>query len=125
MRDPITLMLLAGSLSGCMGSSLKSWRVQPPPPANVVTEQHPKRIRVSRADSTKIVLRNPSVIGDSLVGVGAAHRRVALPLAQVTQMEVEKTDGGKVTFVVVGTIAGAVFLLPLLWKALAHGAVGP
>ena len=125
MRDPIALILLAGSLSGCMGSSLKSWRVQPPPPANVVTEQHPKRIRVSRADNTRIVLTNPSVLGDSLVAVDAANRRFALPLTQVTQVEVEKTNGGKVAFVVVGTIAGAVFLLPLLWKALANGAVAP
>lgn len=125
MRDPITLILLAGSLSGCMGSSLKSWRVQPPPPANVVTEQHPKRIRVSRADSTKIVLRNPSVIGDSLVGVGAAHRRVALPLTEVTQVEVEKTDAGKVTFGIVGGVAGAVLFVYLFSHAVANAAVGP
>ena len=125
MRDPIALILLAGSLSGCMGSSLKSWRVQPPPPANVVTEQHPKRIRVSRADSTKIVLSNPSVIGDSLVASDAAHRRFALSLTQVTQVEVEKTDGGKVTFVVVGSVAGAVLLVYVLSHAIANAAVGP
>jgi len=117
MRHPIALILLAGSLSGCIGSSLKSWRVQPPPPAKVVTEQHPKRIRVSRADSTKIVMSNPSVIADSLVGVDAAERRFALPLTQVTQVEVEKTDGAKVTFVVVGTAAGVVLLVSLLGKA--------
>src|SRR2546422_11326797 len=111
MRGRTALILLAGSLSGCIGSSLKSWRVQPPPPANVVTEQHPKRIRVSRADSTKIVLKDPSVIGDSLVAMDAADRRFAIPLTQVKQVEVEKTDGGKVTFVVVGSAAGAVLLV--------------
>jgi hypothetical protein len=125
MRDPVALILVAGSLSGCVGSSLKSWRVQPPPPANVVTEQHPKRIRVLRADSTKIVLSNPSVIGDSLVAVDAAKRRFALPLTQVTQVEVEKTDGGKVTFAVVGGVAGGVLLTYLLLNAIVNGAVGP
>jgi hypothetical protein len=125
MRDPIALILLAGSLSGCMGSSLKSWRVQPPPPANVVTEQHPKRIRVMRADSTKIVLRSPSVIGDSLVAMDAAHRRFALPLTEVTQVEVEKMNGGKVMFGVVGGVAGAVLFLYLFSHAIANAAVGP
>jgi len=122
MRSPMALILLAGSLSGCLGSSLKSWRVQPPPPANVVTEQHPKRIRVSRADSTKIVLRNPSVIGDSLVAVDRGDRRVAIPLTQLTQVEVEKTDGGKVVFGVVGGVAGAVLLVYLFAKSVGNGA---
>jgi hypothetical protein len=122
MRSPMALILLAGSLSGCLGSSLKSWRVQPPPPANVVTEQHPKRIRVSRADSTKIVLRNPSVIGDSLVAVDRGDRRVAMPLTQLTQVEVEKTDGGKVVFGVVGGVAGAVLLVYLFAKSVGNGA---
>jgi len=122
MRSPMALILLAGSLSGCLGSSLKSWRVQPPPPANVVTEQHPKRIRVSRADSTKIVLRNPSVIGDSLVAVDRGDRRVAIPLTQLTQVEVEKTDGGKVVFGVVGGVAGAGLLVYLFAKSVGNGA---
>jgi ABC-type Fe3+-hydroxamate transport system substrate-binding protein len=117
MRSPIALILVAGSFSACVGSSLKSWRVQPPPPATVVTEQHPKRIRVSRTDNTRIVLRNPAVIGDSLVALDAANRRVALLLTQVTQVEVEKTDGGKVTFAVVGGAAGAVLLIYLLANA--------
>lgn len=117
MRGRIALVLLVGSLSGCVGSSLKSWRVQPPPPANVVTGQHPKRIRVLRTDNTKIVLRNPSVMGDSLVAVDAADRRFAMPLTQVTQVEVEKTNGGKVAFVVVATVAGVVLLVSLLEKA--------
>jgi hypothetical protein len=125
MRDPIALILVAGSLSGCIGSSLKSWRVQPPPPANVVTQQHPKRIRVLRADSTKIVLSNPSIIGDSLVAVDAANRRFSLSLTQVAQVEVEKTDGGKVTFAVVGGVAGGVLLTYLLAHAIANAAVGP
>jgi len=122
MRSPIALILLAGSLSGCIGSSLKTWRVQPPPPATVVTDQHPKRIRVLRADNTKIVLRNPSVIGDSLVAVDAADRRFAIPLTQVKQVEVEKTDGGKVTFVVVGSVAGAVLLAYLFANSVANAA---
>jgi hypothetical protein len=120
MRSPMALILLVGSLSGCLGSSLKSWRVQPPQPANVVTDQHPKRIRVSRADSTKIVLRNPSVIGDSVVAVDRGDRRVAIPLTQVTQVEVEKTDGGKVVFGVVGGVAGAVLLVYLFAKSVAN-----
>ena len=124
MRGPIALILLAGSLSGCLGSSLKSWRVQPPPPANVVSEQHPKRIRVSRTDSTTIVLRDPSVIGDSLVAVDPGGRRLAIPLTQVTQVEVEKTDGGKVMFGVVGGVAGAVLLIYLIGNALGHVAQG-
>ena len=116
MKRPIPLVLLAGSLSGCLGSSLKSWRVQPPPPAAVVTEQHPKRIRVSRPDHTKIVLRNPSVIGDSLVATDAAKRSVAMPLAEVTQLEVEKTNGGKVAFLLGGFVA----IVYLIAKGVEH-----
>jgi hypothetical protein len=121
MRGPLALTLLASSLSGCIGSSLKSWRVQPPPPAGVVMDQHPNRIRVLRADNTKVVLRNPSIIGDSLVAVDAAGRRFAMPLTQVTQVEVEKTNGGKVAFVVVATAAGVVWMISLVGKAASTG----
>jgi hypothetical protein len=77
---------------------------------------------VLRADNTKIVLRNPSVIGDSLVAMDAADRRFAIPLTQVKQVEVEKTDGGKVTFVVVGSVAGAVLLVYLFANSVANAA---
>jgi hypothetical protein len=89
-----------------------------------VTEQHPKRIRVARADNTKIVLRNPSVIGDSLVAVDAANQRFAMPLTQVTQVEVEKTDGGKVALGVVAGVGAAVLLVSLFWNAIASAARG-
>ena len=121
VRGPLALALLAGSLSSCIGSSLKSWRVQPPPPAGVVVEQHPNRIRVLRADNTRVVLRSPSIIGDSLVAMDAEGRRIAMPLTQVTQMEVEKTNGRKVAFVVVATAAGVAWMVSLLGKAAATG----
>ena len=120
MKRPILLVLLAGSLSGCVHWSTKSWRVQPPPPAAVVTEQHPKRIRVSRPDHTKIVLKNPSVIGDSLVATDARNRPVALPLAEVTQLEVEKTDGGKVALALVGLVGITVYLVDSIVNGLRH-----
>ena len=124
MRRPIALILLASSLSGCMRIGTKSWRVQPPPPADVVTDQHPKRIRVLRADTTKIVLRNPSIIGDSLVAVDAANRRYAMALTQVMQVEVEKTDGGKVALGVVAGVGGTVLLAYLLYDLITGPARG-
>jgi hypothetical protein len=122
VRGSIAILLLAGGLSGCLGSGLKSWRVQSPSPAQVVTQQHPKRIRITRADSTKIVVRDPSVIGDSLVAVDAADRRIALPLAEVLQVEVQKTPVAAAIFAtVVGTAALVWLFASLIDKAASAG----
>ena len=56
----ILLCLLA---AGC-----PRWHTQPLTPQQVVSEMHPKRIRVTLTDSSVLVLRHPVTSGDSIAG---------------------------------------------------------
>lgn len=55
------------------------------PAPQVVAEKQPSRIRVTRLDSTHVVLSNPSVTGDTLVGERNGTRR-AIPLSDVSSV---------------------------------------
>jgi hypothetical protein len=56
-----TRLALSGLLAGCT-----QWQVQSVPPQQLVATRHPGRIRVTRPDSTKVVLTDPVIVGDTL-----------------------------------------------------------
>ena len=49
------------ALSGCV-----SWKVRNVEPKAFVMEAKPERIRIQRADASKVVLTRPAVVGDSI-----------------------------------------------------------
>jgi hypothetical protein len=66
----ILLCLLA---AGCA-----SWHTQPLTPQQVVSEMHPKRIRLTLTDSSVLVLKHPQISGDSIAGkINGTRRAVA------------------------------------------------
>ena len=107
MKRVLASILMASHLVGCT-----SWRLQSVTPQQVISERHPERLRVTRADNTTVVLSNPQLERESLVGSTAAGR-TAVPLADVKQVEMQQTNGGKTALLVVG-IAGLVALVVVL-----------
>ena len=57
------LVLLSTSLAAC-----SSWQTQSVSPQQLLVTQHPGKIRVTRTDSSKVVLTDPQIVGDTLYG---------------------------------------------------------
>ncbi len=95
-----------------------TWNVQEPAPEQVIAEQEPDVIQITKTDGTKLTVWDPRVVGDSLMGlappedqVWAAGRAVpenvqlSVALEDVQYVAVEGTDWGVV--IGVGLIAAA------------------
>lgn len=51
-----------------LAAACTSWRTQPLAPERIVSEMHPKRVRVTLTDSSVLVLKAPVTSGDSIAG---------------------------------------------------------
>jgi len=91
------------SLSGCM-----SWRSEALNPAQLIATRKPPVVRVTRTDSSKVVLRDPEVAGDTLFGRPESSPqdtpggRTGIPLAGIHSIDTRKSDPTKSTLLVVG-----------------------
>jgi hypothetical protein len=85
-----------------------TWRVQWVSPETVIRRDQPGAVEVTRVDSSRVVLQDPRVVGDSLVGkVDGAVESVAL--AHVAYVAVRRGDGaGTAGLVLLGALAGFV-----------------
>jgi hypothetical protein len=63
---------------GLQAEACMSWRTQAVSPEEVVARQ-PNQVRVTLANTSRMVIAHPAIIGDSLVGAppGANSRRIA------------------------------------------------
>ncbi len=108
-RHIVIPLMLTCFLSGCY-----KWSLQPA----AVVDEAPKRARITLSDGRVVELRALEIRGDSVVGfekTGSRRRSgqpvwgdtlQTYPLADVTKLEVRKTDVvGTVGLVVVGTVA--------------------
>jgi len=90
-------------LSGCM-----SWRSETLSPAQLIETRKPPVVRVTRADSSKVILRDPEVAGDTLFGRPQSSLedtpggRTGIPLAGIHSIATRKSDPTKSTLLVVG-----------------------
>jgi hypothetical protein len=55
--------VLTTSLAAC-----SSWQTHGVSPQQLLVTQHPGKIRVTRTDSSKVVLTDPEIVGDTLYG---------------------------------------------------------
>ena len=97
-----TVLILYLSLSGCT-----SWRPDTVTPQAVVQGQ-PRSLRVTYTDSstiTTIVVNNPQLKGDTIVGRGADKAAVRVPLVSVLRTETRHADAGTTLLVVLGVTA--------------------
>jgi hypothetical protein len=90
------LALLTSGTTGC-----PAWRQVSVSPAALETE--PKELRVTHADGTRLVLYDPEITADSVIGTTEGHRlamsleevsRIAVPSASKSQHEAGTTFVG-------------------------------
>ena len=105
----VALLLTA---AGC-----HSWRTQPGPAPDAVARLNGGgTIRVLRRDHSTVELRNPQVVGDSIVGLfGDPPVRATVAVADVERIDARrvnaaKTGGLAVGTFVIGTIVAAAAL---------------
>ncbi len=104
-------MLAVLSVGGC-----RSWRVSEVTPQQLIQGQAPGQVRVATTtDSTKVVLYQPTIIGDSLRGLPTelAIRPRMIALAQITEIATKHFNPGK-SFLAVAAIAAGVVAYDLL-----------
>ena len=109
-RSPLATLLLLVYLPACT-----SWHVGTPTPSAFVQREHPQRARVTRTDGTQLMLKEPAVLWDTLLGTLDNHDtiRVTLPLSQVQSVAVRKFSAEK-TILVVGGVLGVVVVAWLI-----------
>ncbi|HJR16014.1 MAG TPA: hypothetical protein VJ808_04105 [Gemmatimonadales bacterium] len=95
----ITLAQVAGA---CM-----SWQTQEASPEQLLAENPPDQVRVTRADGSTVLIVKPLISGDSLTGTlpGSAPdsgRPLSLPLADVRSVEVRRVNAGRTALLVAG-----------------------
>jgi hypothetical protein len=116
------LLLAAWSSSGCA-----HWKVQSATPRQVVegiaSTRRPLDLRVTRDDGSRIVLRRPELVGDTLYGaprngrVSTGSPRPAVALADVSEVALRRLNVAGTTVLALGTLALAgVIALGLTWS---------
>ena len=86
------------------------WQDQRLRPDDVIRQQEPVAVRVTKVDSTQVVLRNPQLADSSLVGV-VNDSAVSIPLAAIASVAVRKPGAEPEVAVVMSVIALGVFIL--------------
>ena len=105
-RRPIALLLAALTLGGCM-----TWRPATTPTRALLAGHSETVVRVRRHGGEKLVLLAPRITGDTLHGMlphgseGVGSWEVAIPLADVEAVEVERYSAGRTLLLL--TAAGA------------------
>jgi hypothetical protein len=101
LSRPFAYAMLSLALVACT-----RWVPQELTPAQVVSEMKPARIRVTRSDSTRLVLVQPQVAGDSMIG-SVPGRRTSIPLSDVAAVSLRKGNPGGTVLVVLGVLVAA------------------
>ena len=112
------LVLVAWSSSGCA-----HWKVQSATPEQVVSAGRPYQVRVTRDDGSRIVLRRPEIVDDTLYGaprggrVSAGRHRPAVALIDVSEVAVRRMNVVGSAVLALGTVVLAgVIALGLTWS---------
>jgi hypothetical protein len=106
------------ALSLAMALSVVScahWRRQWVAPEAVVADERPVQIRVVRKDGTQLTLRDPGVVGDSLIGMVEKERR-AIALTDVDHLSVRRGSALlPAVLVPLGILVGLGILFAVTW----------
>ena len=109
-RAGVTGLVLAAWCS----SACTHWKGQSAFPEQVVSRR-PHKVRVTRNDSSRIVLRRPDIVGDTLYGAprdgraAAESPRPAVALTDVSEVAVRRVNVARTTALALGTLALAAF----------------
>lgn len=81
-----------------------TWRAQSFPAQAVILDEHPKRIRLTRLNGSRVEITNPRIVGDSIVGASPGSRRLAAAVAldDIRFVETRQIHAGNTTLLVFG-----------------------
>ena len=101
LRRVILPLTLLAFLSAC-----HKWVPLEPPVARAISETESGTIRITLADSSRVVLKTGSmeIEGDSLYATDELTRPVTLPLREVLLVEEKEAEGGKTAALVAGIV---------------------
>jgi hypothetical protein len=108
---PMSIALLIALLPSCY-----RWQEYGTSPQAALRAKPNSTLYISRTGDSVTVLRDPAVVGDSLVGKGVpAHAggpgpRVAIPLTEVEGVRTRRMNGGQTAGLVGGLVAGALLI---------------
>jgi len=105
LRRPVAALLLVLQLAGCT-----TWHVETLPPAEVIAQRHPDRLRVEGADGKRQMFYGPEVQGDSLRGREwpASTGSRSVPLDRVRSVSTSRVSAGRTIGLVLGVPATVV-----------------
>ncbi|HET7586272.1 MAG TPA: hypothetical protein VFK13_15275 [Gemmatimonadaceae bacterium] len=114
MRTSHRWMSLAVCLCTLAAGACMRWTERDLPVADLMKTQHFEMVRVTRTDSSVVMVRAPEVDGSTLVGersgATAQPERVQLPLDQIARVEVMRVSGPRSKGLIVGVAAVALGL---------------
>ena len=90
-----------------------SWQVENAAPEQVIARDHPHRLRVDRKDSTQVILFQPRLSGDSLIGFQSPSE-LSIPLSDVSSVAEHKLNVGETVGLAVGIPAMTLGVLYLI-----------
>ena len=97
-RPAMGMLLLSTQLLACT-----EWSTETMSARNLIESSHPSRIRVTRTDGTHVVLNQPVLQSDTLVGQVKGSRS-AVPVADVTGVAVRRTNTVNTVLLIGGLI---------------------
>jgi hypothetical protein len=98
-------------LATTMPAACTSWKAQHVSPEQLITREHPSAVRVQRQDGSQVVVNRPRIGTDSLLGVTARRQPTSVPLADISQVAVQRFNALKTVGLVLGIWAGIVGLI--------------
>ena len=100
---------------------------RPEPPGTALSHVNQQPVQVARTDHSSIILKNPSVQGDSLVGTATdgSNTRVAIPISEIQGISQQHLDGPRSLAFAGGVILSALGLLVVALVIVATTAKGP
>lgn len=104
-KRPVAVLLVVVQVAGCT-----SWHVETLPPAELISQKHPGRLRVEQFDGKRVMVYRPEVQGDSLRGRPSAGSKGsrAVTLASVRTVSTSHFSAGKTLGLTLGVAAVAV-----------------
>jgi hypothetical protein len=116
---PVRVALIA--MLGIPAGACTSWKTQPVAPDQTLAKS-PNQVRVTRSDGSKVVLRRPAIVEDSLVGEppGDPARRIAqrlaIPLSDVQSVAVQQVNAGRTVLLLTGVgLTAAAVIAAATW----------
>lgn len=105
--------VLALLQTACL-SPLRHWEDQRVAPAEVVEQRHPAVLRVTKVDSTRLVVREPRVADGTLLGT-AGDSAVTLPLAEIARVAIQRRGASPPVQVGLGMLGLGLLIYIVTW----------